>query len=167
MKKILTIICVLLYVNTYSQTVDEIITSYMIGEWQHVQSTFPNDSVVRYERTFDFRNDGTLYCLMDTSYVILGTWMIKDTLSYLYTVVDGKEILSNVCFVEFIGTDNFMKELINFVKSHIVLNLTLDNIDLAKDLCDNPSVSKEHKYECVVILNSSKTLFKKDVYLLN
>ena len=96
MKKILTIICVLLYVNTYSQTVDEIITSYMIGEWQHVQSTFPNDSVVRYERTFDFRNDGTLYCLMDTSYVILGTWMIKDTLSYLYTVVDGKEILSNV-----------------------------------------------------------------------
>jgi hypothetical protein len=60
-----------------------------------------------------------------------------------------------------------MKELNNFVKSHIVLNLTLDNMDLAKDLCDNPSVSKEHRYECVEILNSSKTLFKKDVYLLN
>jgi hypothetical protein len=115
MKKIITIICVLLSVNTYSQTVDEIITIYMIGEWQHVQSIFPNDSVVRYERTFDFRNDSTLYCLMDTSYVALGTWVIKDTVAYLYTVVDGKEILSDMSFVDFIGRDNlFIRKIWGF-----------------------------------------------------
>ena len=58
-------------------------------------------------------------------------------------------------------------QLINFVRVHNILNLSLDNIELAKDLCENPNITKEHKYECSIYLQNSLQLLSKGVHLLN
>jgi len=60
-----------------------------------------------------------------------------------------------------------MQKLINFTRMHNMLNKSLDNINLARDLCANPDVTQEHKQECVEYLNNSLVYLNKGVYLLN
>lgn len=126
MKKLITLIIIILSNYTYSQFKQDesnsinynvLLQDYIVGKWSHVQSTYPSGNQENYSRTFDLFPDSTWLCssaydINPDSVTSLGYWYIRDTTIYLYTLIDTNIILGDVVKIEHVeDTLMFLKRI--------------------------------------------------------
>lgn len=111
--KIYTIILTILipFIGISQSRSDSIISTYIVGNWEHVQSVFPSGNVSKYYQEFIFKPDGSGYCIQifeSDTIVINVEWEVKDTCVFLYTVyADGTTKHGDTVFISHLDNDNF------------------------------------------------------------
>lgn len=91
MKSIILLLFITVSVIGYGQSKDEVISSYMVGVWEHKKTTYGYDITIESWREFSFFSDSTVvtkYIHEGDTIVGAGIWFVKDTMIHINKVVE-------------------------------------------------------------------------------
>jgi len=78
--------------NCFTQdtgTTDAILSSNLVGTWEHISTTYPSGDVTTYHKEIQFFADGTGICTKFTTLDSLSMkfqWEVKDSIVYLFVI---------------------------------------------------------------------------------
>ena len=129
MKTLRTLLVVSVFIassiSVQAKVTDEVISSFLVGTWEHVSSTRSNGDVTTYHREFQLFEDGSGICINYTEKDTLTAsfqWEVRDSTIHLY-VLDrkGRKFEADIQYVSLV--DQSKMYLAAVVEERVTRNL--------------------------------------------